>query len=96
MEKYQKNPLIELFGDKLPPDGNISNVKKSKFETTDQLTLKPSEYFVTEVTETTVGRFIYNKYLVERLELQHVLGYVNETINAKTFNKINDTRIYSI
>ena len=80
--------LIELFGDKLPPDGNISKVKRSKFETTDQLTLKPSEYFVTEVTETTVGRFIYNKYLVERMELQHVLGYVNVPITDSYNGKL--------
>jgi hypothetical protein len=52
------------------------------------MTLSPSEYFVKEVTNTTVGRFIWNKYLIERVGLQDVTGYINFVIDDKANGKI--------
>lgn len=69
--------LVDMFGDKLPENGDISKVRKSRFETTDEMVLTPGEYFVKERTSTTVGRFIWNKYIVERCNFQDILGYVN-------------------
>lgn len=80
--------LVELFGDKLPENGDIGKVRRSKFETTDTFTLYPKDYFVKEETLTTVGKFIYNKYIVERIHLQDVLGYENGEITDSYNGKI--------
>ncbi len=72
--------LVDLFGDTVDPKTAIKNKPTSKFNTTDEMVLNPGEYFVKEKTNTTVGRFIYNKYIVERIGLQDILGYVNEPL----------------
>ena len=74
--------LVDLFGDTVDPKTAIKNKPTSKFNTTDEMVLNPGEYFVKEKTNTTVGRFIYNKYIVERIGLQDILGYVNEPLTA--------------
>lgn len=87
--------FVSLFGNTIDTTTNrgIENAKRSKFETTDTLTLLPGEYFVKEPTNTTVGRFIYNKYIVERLNLQHVLGYVNDAITDSYNNKVIESKL---
>lgn len=80
--------LVDLFGDTVSTTNDIKHIKKSKFKTTDEMELSPSEYFVKEKTTTTVGRFIYNKYIVERLNLQDVLGYINFAITDGNNSKI--------
>ena len=69
--------LVSLFGNTLNENNRSLSNSKSRFETTDKMILMPSEYFVKAKTETTVGRFIYNKYIVERLGFQDILGYIN-------------------
>lgn len=80
--------LVDLFGDTLPENGDIKKVKKSRFSTTDAFYLLPSEYFVKEKTLTTVGKFIYNKYIIERIGLQDAMGYENGEITDSYNNKI--------
>lgn len=77
--------LVSLFGDTL---NDKKNIQKSRFNTTDEMELLPGEYFVKEKTLTTVGRFIYNKYIIERLNLQNVLGYINYPITNSANGKI--------
>lgn len=79
--------LVDLFGDTVTAGQNIEWEKKSRFETTDEMILYPREYFVKEETLTTVGRFIWNKYIVERIGLQNVLGYVNVPLTAGNSGK---------
>lgn len=80
--------LVYLFGDTTDAQNAFSGVKKSKFSTWDEMTLDPSEYFVKEKTKTTVGRFIFNKYLIERFGFQSVLGYVNEPVTQGKYESI--------
>jgi hypothetical protein len=80
--------LVGLFGDTISIGDDIKGEKKSRFKTTDELELLPSEYFIKEKTLTTVGRFIYNKYIVERLHFQDVLGYINYPITDSENKKI--------
>lgn len=79
--------LVGIFGDTVA-EGSKSSAKKSRFETTTQMTLTPSEYFVKQKTDTTVGRFIYNKYIVERCGFQDILGYINVPITDSYNGKI--------
>lgn len=71
--------LVSLFGNTTTISEGFSN-RKSRFETTDTFTLTPNDYYVKEPTETTVGKFIFNKYLYERFGFEKILGYVNEPI----------------
>ena len=80
--------LVYLFGDTTDTQNAFSGVKQSKFSTWDEMTLDPSEYFVKEKTKTTVGRFIFNKYLIERFGFQSVLGYVNEPVTQGKYESI--------
>lgn len=82
--------LVSLFGDTVRNNDDIKNERRAKFLTTDEMELSPSEYFVKIKTKTTVGRFIYNKYIVERMGFQHVLGYVNYPITDGNNSKIEN------
>ena len=79
--------LVELFGDKPAPNGDLTSVRKSRFETTDTFELTPKDYFVTSRMETTVGKFIFNKFLVERCGFEKITGYVNEEMTDGNFSK---------
>lgn len=87
-EDLDFSTLVHIFGSTININDNISKASKPNFRTTDEMTLSPSEYFVKEVTNTTVGRFIWNKYLIERVGLQDVTGYINFVIDDKANGKI--------
>ncbi|MDD3172237.1 MAG: hypothetical protein PHF63_00985 [Herbinix sp.] len=81
IEDLDFNKIIELLGNskKGPP----------RFTPEDRFKLKANEYFNDKDIETTVGRFIYNKYLIEK-DLKMVVGYVNEPITKKSQHSINN------
>lgn len=90
-EDITSSLLMEFFGE--------FNGKR-KYNPEDILTVPPNSYKVDNKPNknkftTTVGLWVFNKFFIEK-ELTHVLGYVNETINAKTFDKINDTLSYAL
>lgn len=84
--------LVRLFANSVDrtkkTNGKLTMIP-SMFETEDRLILDKGEYFNKEKIETTVGLFIFNKFLIER-ELQESLGYVNETLTDSGVNKLTD------
>ena len=67
---------MALFADHVRKvDGKIIE-EKSRFEPTDYFQLKAGEYINRTDIETTVGSFIFNKFIVEPLFAQHI-DYVN-------------------
>lgn len=72
------NLLMGLFSDTY----ENGKIKKSKFEPQDVFLLKKGEYINTENMDTTVGMFIFNKFIIEP-RFSKVVGYVNYTINSK-------------
>lgn len=84
--------LVDWFGNTVNiNDGINNNVKKSKFKCTDKLTLTHSDYpLVKDKVETTLGRFIYNKIIVEGLGFEDILGYINFVIDDKGNGKIEN------
>ena len=62
-------------------------VQQAKFEPQDVFTLKKGEYFNKETIETTVGSFIFNKFILEPRFLK-IMEYNNEVINAKGLSKL--------
>lgn len=85
--------FVYLFGDTTTVGKGIKGESKSRFSTTDTMTLTPKEYFVKENTETTVGRFIYNKYIVEACGLQDILGYINVALSDSNNNKFVESKL---
>lgn len=69
-------------------DGKNSKINNPKFFTNNYFTITPSEYHVKEKTKTTVGRFILNKVIFEKLGLENIVGYVNDIITASKWEAI--------
>lgn len=76
-----------LFSDTL--DTSTNKIVKSKFNTYDEFTLAPNEYFNKEKITTNCGLFIFNKFLIEPYFKEEV-GYVNFEITKKNLGKIDD------
>ena len=71
--------IVKLFG--------RSRKTGIKFNPDDIITIGPQQSkFVKEGTKTTIGIYIFNKFVLEPLE---IFGYVNKTINGKTLKAIS-------
>lgn len=100
----EKKKLLELKHDKITLEdfvrffgtyvddtrGRNTNDTSSMFETTDKFTLYKHEcpYIQDNKIETTVGRYIFNKVLIEHVGLQNVVGYVNYPVTDKSLKTI--------
>lgn len=89
-EDISRTFMIETFAVKSSKVNGKMTVTPAKFKTTDTFYLTPDEYFVKQKTLTTLGRFIFNKFIVEK-DFQKVLGYINEPINSGKYNSIEAT-----
>ena len=67
-------------------DGKVVEVP-SKFEPTDFFLLKAGEYFNKEDVETTVGSFIFNKFIIEPRFSQYI-DYVNFEITDDKYSVV--------
>jgi len=95
--------LVEWFGNTVSietiettkPEEKVEKPKKaskSKYSCTDILTITPSEYpLVSSPTKTTLGRFIFNKLMIEEVGLGNILGYVNYVLDDGGFGKVENT-----
>lgn len=86
--------LVDWFGDTVDISDNNrnNNKKKSKYNSTDILTISPSEYsLVKQPITTTLGRLIFNKIIIEKIGLQDILGYVNYVLDDGGFGKVENT-----
>lgn len=81
--------LLDLFADKMVGEKGKKTVKKSKINTFDEFELKAGEYFNKQRVVTNAGLFVYNKLIIEE-RFAEVLGYVNEPLNKKAIEKIED------
>lgn len=77
---------MQLFADHVRKvDGKIVE-EKAKFEPTDYFTLKAGEYFNRTDIETTVGSFIFNKFILEP-KFSKYMDYVNYEITDSGLGK---------
>lgn len=86
-QELNYDKFLSFFGSTISRAGGKVTKKASKFEPTDILMLKKGEYFNDKDIQTTVGRFLYNKFIVEK-DLQDVLGYINEPVNGDKLGDI--------
>ena len=80
--------IVDNFGDtgSITEEGK-TKAKRSKFKSNDIVQLSPGEYpLCSTTTETTVGRIIFNKLLVERLGFQFV-GFQNKPMTSSNYKK---------
>ena len=82
--------ITDLFANKTEKaeDGTFKLIK-SKINPYDTFTLKKNEYINKSDIETTAGRFIYNKLVVERL-IAAFGDYQNITLNKGNIKKVDD------
>lgn len=80
--------LVGMFGVMKDNDAKALKNKKPRFDPQDVMTLTPDRYFVKKTTNTTVGAFIFNKYIIEGSHLQDVTGYVDWEITSKGLGKL--------
>lgn len=80
--------IYDLFSNRaVKTASGETKIIKSKFDTNDRFKLKKGEYFNKEDIETTVGRFIFNKLVIEsNPKFIDILGYVNEVLTDKGLN----------
>ena len=80
---------MRLFADHVQKvDGKIIEVK-SRFEPHDTFLLRKGEYINDKDVVTTVGSFIFNKFIIEPRFAEH-LGYNNEVINADGLKSLEE------
>ena len=92
MEEYTFSNIVKWFGDTTDTtDGRNTTVTKSKFNMTDKMTLTKSEYpYVDSTTpiQTTLGRFLYNKLVLEDSGVINYTRYINLELVDKNYNKV--------
>lgn len=77
--------LVELFADK---ETGASNNKKPRFEPGDKMTINTMEFCKnTQQIKTTVGRFIFNKILVEGCKFSEYVNFINDEVTKKVYKK---------
>jgi len=76
-----KDKLLDLFG-------VIGNKKYPKYHTNDVLIIEANKLYNKNKIETTVGRYIYNLFVLEKL-LPHI-GYQNLPLNKSNIGKIDN------
>ena len=79
--------LTELFGDSY--DRKTRQQKKARFKTTDKVKLKVGECMSKSDIETTVGRIIYNKAIIQPA-FGDKFGFINETISSKGLDALEE------
>lgn len=78
---------MALFADTVRREGGKVIEVKSRFEPTDTFNLKAREYFNRTDIETTVGTFIFNKFIIEPLFAEHI-DYVNWELTDEGLGKL--------
>lgn len=84
--------LVSLLGNIEKPKTHLGDIGSSKprYDVTDTFDLTPSEYFVKSKITTTVGKFLFNKYIIEALNLIDSIGYVDWAIGSSGLSKLED------
>ena len=70
-------------------DKSTNTFKQANYNTTDKITLTNKEYkWVNGKVETTLGKLLFNRYVLERTNIIEHMGYWNLPINKKNLEKL--------
>ena len=87
--KFSK--LVSLFADTSSMENGKVIKSPSKFKTNDDILIGPNElpnFDIEKPINTTIGRLIYNKYVIEGSGMSKVIGYVDMSITNSANNSI--------
>lgn len=85
LEKMDYNFFCKLLGDTF----SNGQVIPARYNCYDKVNLSKKDYkFVNSDIETTLGRLLYNRFLIERCDLYEVIGFINKPITSKVQNSI--------
>lgn len=88
VEKISKAFIEELFA--AYHDKSSNKYSQSKYNTTDPIQLTHQEYeFVEDTVTTTLGRLVFNRFVLEKAGVSKYLKYWNESLDAKGINKLD-------
>ena len=87
------NLLHSFFTDTI--NSSTGRIVPSQFNTYDEFSLKKGEYFNKEDVTTTIGLFIFNKFLIEG-QWEKEIGYINYPLNKKAYGALEDKFAYAI
>lgn len=92
-EEVNLDAIVSFFADTIDLDYKKSTgklrPKKSRFNTNDAFVLPKGTLFNETPVKTTVGRFIFNKVVLEPRVLK-AIGYQNTVLNSSTVGKLDD------
>lgn len=88
LEQISKPLIEELFA--AYHDKTTGKYMPAQFNTTDKIQLTPNEYrYVKEPITTTLGRLIFNRFILENSTIIEHIGYWNETIDKDGIGKLD-------
>lgn len=90
-EDLSVSALTKLFGKTTTKENGKFIIKEPKFDLRAPMHLDAGEYINKEAVDTTVGKFVFNKLMVEGM-LESIIpnGYYNVVIDKKGFGKLLD------
>lgn len=93
-EDITRTFLASIFADTVDNSSNVNNTKKrkSKYNTWDTMTV-PKDYFYEgqPKIDTTIGRFIVNKFIFEAVGIVKDIGYQNIIVNGNVLEGLDKT-----
>lgn len=88
LEQISKTLIEELFA--AYHDKTTGKYMPAQFNTFDKIQLTPNEYrYVKEPITTTLGRLIFNRFILENSTVIEHIGYWNETIDKSGIGKLD-------
>lgn len=79
--------IVGLIASRARKENGKMVITPARFHQEDKLVLEANDYFNKQKVETTVGRFIFNKVIIEP-DFKDVIGYVNEAVNGGKLSDI--------
>lgn len=81
----------EWFNDLLADTYINGKVVPAKYKCYDKIILKKSMYkFIPKDIETTIGRLLFNRYVIESCNFYGVVDYINEPVTSKRLGKLEN------
>lgn len=85
--------LTDIFADTVSAvNGNNTKRKKARYKTWDRIKV-PKGYFFNDQPEfeTTIGRFMFNKFILQGAGIIEAVGYIDSVLPKKTMGKIDQS-----
>ena len=92
-DEITRSFLVKYFADTVSiTNGNVAGKKKSILNTWDLIDIPENHFFEGQPKKTiTIGRYVFNKFILMPINVLGELGIVNDTLNKKNIGKLDNT-----